>query len=102
MIIYNTTFSVPKELQHKFLDFIRNEYIPVSIQNHAMKEPRLARVFTKDDNEDASYALEFKSDTIEALEEWNQTVGRELYFLTTTRFGQNIQGFATLLQPIDL
>ena len=102
MIIYNTTFSVPTELQNKFLDFIRNEYIPVSTQNHVMKEPRLTRVFSKNDNEDASYALEFKSDTIEALEEWNKTVGRKLYFLTTTRFGQNIQGFATLLQPIDL
>lgn len=65
MIIYNTTFSVPKKLQNKFLDFIRYEYTPVSAQNHVMKEPRLTHVFSKDD-ENASYALEFKSDTIEA------------------------------------
>ncbi|HHV86062.1 MAG TPA: DUF4286 family protein [Petrimonas sp.] len=102
MVIYNTTFSVPEELKNEFLDFIRDEYIPLSTQSNIMKEPRLTRIFSKDEDDDSSYALEFKADTIEALEEWNKIIGRKLYFLTMKKFRQNIQGFATLLQPIDL
>ncbi len=102
MVIYNTTFSVPKELQSEFLDFIRDEYIPLSTKNNIIKEPRLTRVFSKDDDEGYSYALEFKAETIEALEEWNKMYGRRLYFLIMSKFRQHIQGFATILQPIDL
>ncbi len=102
MIIYNTTFGVPKELENEFLDFIRDKFIPLSIKNNILIEPRLARIFSKEDNDDLSYALEFKTHTIEALEKWNSTVGKELNFLIVTTFGQNIQGFATLLQPVDL
>ena len=102
MIIYNTTFSVPKELQNEFLDFIRDEYIPMSIKSNIMREPRLTRIFSREDNDDHSYALEFKIDTIVALEEWNKIDGEKLYLLIISRFKQNIQGFATLLQHIDL
>ncbi|MGI6047254.1 MAG: DUF4286 family protein [Petrimonas sp.] len=102
MIIYNTTFSIPKELQNEFLDFIRDEYIPLSTKNNLIKEPRLTRVFSKDDDEDYSFALEFKADTIEQLEEWNKMYGRKLYFLVMRKFKQHILGFTTLLQPIEL
>ncbi|MDO5522621.1 MAG: DUF4286 family protein [Bacteroidia bacterium] len=102
MVIYNTTFNVPKELQNEFLDFIRNEYIPLATKNGTIQEPRLTRVFSRDEDEDYSYALEFKADTIEALEKWNREYGRKLFFLITTTFRQHIQGFATLLHPIDL
>jgi len=102
MIIYNTTFSVPKKLQEAFIDFIRDEYIPLSIQNNLLVEPRLTRVFPMDENGDTSYALEFKVFTIEALEQWNSTTGKELRLLISSKFGQEIQGFATLLHTVEL
>lgn len=102
MIIYNTTFSVPKELQNEFLDFVCNHLIPEAIGNGAIKEPRLSRVFSKEDHGSYSYALEFKTDTIEELEAWNETDGKKFHSMISTKFGQNVPGFATLMQTIDL
>lgn len=101
MIIYNTTFSVPKDLQNEFLDFIRDEYIPQALKTNLLKEPRLARVFGRDEDNGLSYALEFKTDSVEDLERWNQAVGQKLYAQLTAKFKQNILGFATLLQLIE-
>lgn len=102
MIIFNTTFSVPEELQNEFLDFIREEYIPLAAKNQKIKEPRLARVFSRNNDSDLSFALEFKADSVEDLEAWNKTEGDKLHSLITTKFRQNIVGFATILQSIDL
>ena len=55
-----------------------------------------------DENGDTSYALEFKVFTIEALEQWNSTTGKELRLLISSKFGQEIQGFATLLHTVEL
>ena len=102
MIIYNTTFNVPENLQTEFLDFMRNEYIPQVIQSDILKEPRLSRIFGREDDDGYSFALEFKADNIQDLEEWNKKEGKKLYFKVLTKFRQNILGFATLMQPINL
>lgn len=101
MVIYNTTFSVPEELKNEFLDFIRNHYIPQAMESDVMKEPRLARIIGDEGNNGLSYALEFKTDSTEALEEWYKNEGKRLYFLILNKFQQNILGFATLMQLID-
>ena len=100
MIIYNTTFSIPKELQNEFLDFIRDEYIPLSTKNNLIKEPRLTRVFSKDDDEDYSLLLNLKPIQLNSWK-WNKMYGRKLYFCNE-KIQTNILGFTTLLQPIEL
>ncbi len=102
MIIYNTTFSVPKELQIEFIKYMREEYVPKALEGNIIKDPRLSRVFSNDDVEGYSYALEFKAESIDQLEEWNTKIGKKLYFTVLKRFRQNIPGFTTVLQPINL
>lgn len=66
-----------------------------------MTEPRLTRIFGKDEDSELSYALEFKTSSIDTLEKWNEMEGRKLYSLILNKFKQNILGFATLMQLID-
>lgn len=102
MIIFNSTFIVPDNLKNDFLDFIRTQYIPQAVKNNVMTEPRLSRVFGKEEDEGCSYALEFKTDSVESLEQWNKEVGIDLFLEVMSRFEQNVLGFATVMQNIDL
>ena len=79
MIICNTTFSVPKHLQIEFIKYMREEYVPQSVDNSIITEPRLARVYSENEEGGYSYALEFKVESLDLLEEWNVTVGKNLY-----------------------
>lgn len=102
MIIYNTTFSVPKELQIEFIKYMREEYVPQALTTGIIKEPRLSRVFSNEEADGYSYALEFKAENIDLLEEWNLKVGKNLYFSLMKKFKQNIPGFTSVLQPVNL
>ncbi len=102
MIIYNTTFTIPKELQIEFIKYIRSEYVPNALKDNFISEPRFSRVYSKNDDESFSYALEFMSDNIEKLEEWNNKIGKRLYISLISKFKQNILGFTTVLQPVKL
>lgn len=102
MIICNTTFSVPKHLQIEFIKYMREEYVPQSLDNSIITEPRLARVYSENEEGGYSYALEFKVESLDLLEEWNVTVGKNLYIKLMKHFKQNIPGFTTVLQPINL
>lgn len=102
MIIYNTTFSVPSELHDEFLIFIREEYVPEAMKSGIVQEPRLSRIYSNNEEEGMSYALEFLAASIDNLEKWNLETGKKLYFLLMKRFRQNILGFATVLKPVDL
>lgn len=102
MIIYNTTFTVPGALHDEFINFIRDEYIPEALKNDIIGKPRLSRVYSNNEEEDYSYALEFQAASIEELEKWNLITGKKLYFLLMKRFRQNVLGFATVLKPVIL
>lgn len=44
MFIYNTTFHIDRECYSDFVAWLRNVYIPVTVQHGALSEPRLARI----------------------------------------------------------
>lgn len=102
MIIYNTTFSVPKELKNDFLNFIREEYVPEALKSKHIKDPRLSRVYSSSEESSFSYALEFKAETVDDLEKWNFITGKRLYFRLMKKFKQNVLGFSTVLKPLSI
>lgn len=103
MIIYNTTFYVPKELKDKFIGFIQQEYLPEALKNNFVNNPRLARVYSEnEEDENFSYALELQANSLEDLEQWNYERGDILQNITMQRFQQQVLGFATVLLPVEL
>lgn len=102
MIIYNTTFHVEKEIKEHFLDFLRDDYIPFVTKDKTMKNPRLTRVFSQNEDDGYSYALEFKVDDIEAMETWQKINAKEVQTMLYKKFNQQVLSFATLLQHIEL
>lgn len=102
MIIYNTTFHVEKVIKEHFLLFLRDEYIPFVTKDRTLKSPRLTRVFSQNEYDGYSYALEFKVDDVDALETWQKLYAKEIQTMLYNKFNQQVLSFATLLQHIEL
>ncbi len=89
-------------MQIEFIRFMREEYVPQALKCGIIKEPRLSRVYSQEAEDGYSYALEFTANNLEDLEAWNTKTGRKLYFSLIKKFKQNIPGFASVLQPVNL
>lgn len=103
MVIYNTTYHVSQSVAEDFLDWLRREYIPVVISGGELSLPQLTCIITDDpEAEGNSYALQFHALSVEALEIWYRRTGAHLLEEMTKRFGQDVAGFSTLMEKLDI
>lgn len=101
MIVYNTTFQVDELLADKFVAYLREVYIPISVKSGVLQKPALRRLI-HEELEGASFALQFHVDDREALELWKQRDGKLLQRRLVNVFGNQFVGFSTLLEEIAL
>lgn len=101
MIVYNTTYHVDCDISGEFLDWMRDYYVPQSVQSGMVKEPRLMRLMGHNEG-GACFALQLQAATLGELQRWNQAVGKVLHEKLTEKFGDKVAGFTTFMENIDL
>ncbi len=101
MIVFNTTFHIDKTLQKEFVEYMLQKFIPMSTKSGILTSARLARVFGSNEDEDLSYAMEFKVSDIERLERWRREESKEVYDPLIKKFKDKLIGFSTVMQTID-
>lgn len=102
MFIFNTTFHIETAVKEAFLHFLKTEYIPAAMESGLLQNPQLARIFGTQYTKGESYALQFDVKNPDTLEKWNQATGNSIHNLLLERFKENVAGFATVLQKIDI
>ena len=102
MLIYNTTYHASAAVYDDFVKWLRSEYIPHVSAGGVLRLPQLARVMDgSDDAEGRCYALQFRVESVEVLNQWINSDGRRLAAEIVRRFGRDVAGFATLMEEID-
>ncbi|MEG0560489.1 MAG: DUF4286 family protein [Muribaculaceae bacterium] len=103
MIVFNTTYHAHNDSVEQFLKWIREEYIPVAITSEALKNPRLTLIMAHEDGDNGhSYSLQFDVSTVDELEKWYSETGAHLLSDMTSRFANNVVGFTTIMNILDL
>ena len=102
MIIYNTTYHVADAVKDDFIAWLRSEYVPRATADRLLLVPQLTRIIGSEHDGDSSYALQFRAMSVNSLEIWQHTTGNQLAKDLTRRFGNNVVGFATLMEKIDV
>ena len=102
MIIYNTTFHIDKSVEKVGVEYLRTEYIPKAAASGFLMTPRMMRVLTAEEDEGASYSVQFHVKNVEVLNFWLENEGRRLQQQLVQRFGRSIAGFTTLLDELKL
>lgn len=101
MIIYNTTYQIDPSVHEEALSWIRSELIPSLLVSKHLTNPRLVRVMT-DDPANNSYSLQLEVESIAVLNEWYKAHGASIYAGLTKKYGNNLLGFTTLLEQIEI
>ncbi|MCE1155801.1 MAG: DUF4286 family protein [Bacteroidales bacterium] len=101
MYILNITFLVARDAVNQWNDWISSSFIPSIIATGHFNSPQLARVHTPSDDEGLSYALQFRTEHLHAIDRWLSTGGASLQQVCTGRFNGNVLFFATTLEVIS-
>lgn len=101
MIVYNTTFHVDNEILNESIEYLKQEFIPSSIQSGILSNPLLQRVI-QDSEEGTSLCVQFRVKDQQTLHEWIRREGASIQQKLVQRFGSKIAGFSTLLDEIEL
>lgn len=102
MIIYNTTFHIAFGILSDGIEFLKNEYIPSAIKDGTLFNPRLCKILFSDAEEGESFSVQFHVKDIDTLNRWLEKDGKMLHHTLTIRFKNNLVGFSTLLEEIDI
>ncbi len=102
MIIFNTTYHADHTRKDEFIGWLKEVYIPTTLQHGSLHEPQLTRIFADNEEEGVSLSLQFKTANSEVLSHWHEACGAALMAELQKRFGNQVLGFSTLLEVIDL
>lgn len=102
-ILYNTTFSLPRELEEKFVSYMQERYIPAILQAGVLYRPLLSRIVNRaDESADVSYALQFIAPSREELGAYLSGRGRVCLEDLLGAFGSAVMGFVTMMELVPL
>lgn len=102
MVIFNTTFHVENTVVESFLIFMKKEYIPACIAGGFMHTPSFSYIYPQHEQSGSSYSLQFKVKNMETLEYWLSNDGENLQKSIPAKFGNDVTGFMTVMEQIEL
>jgi len=103
MLIYNTSFHVTGEsLVSKFLQYMRDEYLPRVLAGGRLRNPRFVRLLTPVGDDVFAYSLMVETATVAELKAWKQADGDRLAADFSARFGERVLMFSTTMRVVDL
>ncbi|MDR1523881.1 MAG: DUF4286 family protein [Tannerella sp.] len=103
MIIYHTTFHLSGEIYLKGLDYLKSVYVPAAMRSGKLHSPRMQRVLNEDgETNGVSLSVQFSVSGRDVLDEWINKEGIALHKSLMEKFSDEIAGFSTLLEEIDL
>lgn len=102
-VSYNTTFVMPPQLEAEFLAFMREVYVPGILAQGVLSRPEMRRIVSHEEGVDAlSIALSFIAESHEVLSDYLQQEGHVYPEQLLRRFGEQVLGFTTLMEHIEL
>lgn len=101
-VLYNTTFSMPCELEEKFTCYMKAVYIPAMTRSGVLSFPLLSKILSNTSEEGLSYALQFVCSTQECLERHLDGEGDTAITELLESFRGELVGFSTVMEIVPL
>ena len=100
MIIYNVTSNIDESIHDEWLIWIK-EHIPQVLASGKFENATLARVLVDEDMWSVTYAVQYRTNSREALEAYYKDDAPRLRFEALKRFGDKVLSFRTELKILD-
>ncbi len=107
-IIYNITFFVGKEREAELLTMLRGDFKKVATATDGVTFLHLTRVIgsagagmMEGEQQAVSLGMQFSFPDVHAFEDWRAGALREAFGLVTSRFGEEVLHFDTVLEVME-
>ena len=100
MIIYNVTVNIEESIHDEWLEWIKN-HIPQVLATGKVIDARLTKVLVEEEMGGATYAIQYKAKSREALESYYQNDAADLKQEGFIKFADKMLAFRTELEIID-
>lgn len=94
MILLNTSFHILAERQQEFTDWANTTIGRLDLR------PSFTRILTVVDPDVSSFAMQWRFETIEQAEQWEETVEAPLLKELTAKMGQDALYFTTYMEEL--
>ena len=100
MMLYNITMGIDKEIEAEWLQWMKNQYIPVVMQTGMFVDWKLYKVLHDQDENSVSYSVQYFSKTIEQVVQFVEQIEPELNKELQKKYKDRHVAFRTLLEQV--
>ena len=97
MIIYNVTVNIDNDVHDDWHQWMKDVHIPDVVNTGFFKEARFSRILAEEEG-GKSYSIQYLCDSMERLEEYQNTMAQKLQAEHTARYEGKFVAFRTLLR----
>lgn len=100
MILLNTTFHVHPSVDVAFRQWVREKYLPAAERAGVSREPLVSRICGESEDGGLNYAVQFKSESLDAARRWHDTEAQGLKEALFRLYGERVLHFTTYMEII--
>ncbi len=101
MIIYNVTVNVEKEIEHEWINWMKETHIPAIISTGYFNSYKMLRLLNETEGEGVTYAIQYHSETLDNLEKYMSEEAPRLRDEHFSKFQNRCVSFRTFLETVD-
>jgi hypothetical protein len=100
MIVYNVTIKVDWEIHDEWLQWMKNEHIPMMLKTGSFFESRILRLLETDEQDGPTYAFQYHASTIEDYTKYIDKHASTLREHTSQRWGDQTIAFRSVMEVL--
>lgn len=101
MLIHNITYNIDKQLEEEFLIWMKDIHIPKVMKTGFPKSQKIMRLLTELDNGGTTFSVQYKFDSIEGFEVFENDYLDDLHDEVHGKYKGNYVHFVSLLEELD-
>lgn len=99
MLLYNVTYGIDKSIEHEWVLWMKEQYIPAVLKSTLFGEAKIFKVL-HDEEASISYSVQFFAETIEHVLRFMEHIEPELNQELNRRYKDRHVAFRTLLESV--
>jgi len=99
MILYNITFNVEDDVKDRWLEYMREQFIPAMIESGLLTRPVMSELLLQEP-QGTSYALHFYSDNLDNLRRFQSDEWEGIFRKLRDEFGDKVVFFPTEMKVV--
>jgi hypothetical protein len=101
MLLYNVTVNIEKDVEEEWVIWMKDIHIPDVLDTGIFVENRFYRILHDAEEGSVNYSVQYFTDSMEKLMEYQKKFAPKLQQDTKERFGEKLIAFRTLLETVD-